>query len=259
MTSSMIHSNNTICAPGECRDSWPMNTSWSVCRVAELCWHAAMLRVNSSLCGLLQGMKPGFIIMKQNPKDNPWNGDTDPLPPRKSSSWHPLPENLCWYCSGIWMDQFLNNIKRKERQPTVYGTAPCGRETEACNLHLSSWTSVQRRPPPPCQWATIHCCCISYHTVAFRMLARMKISQWRWGEGRACISGSDNKQKLFFFYQNTGACRKMWKMCKGLWLYGKITFYLDLYIHNVHLNITQFVLTYWSPLINTTEIHCWTI
>jgi hypothetical protein len=32
--------------------------------------------------------------------------------------------------------------------------------------------------------------------------------------------------------------------CKGRWLRGKITSYLD-----VHLSITQFVLTYWSPLV----------
>jgi hypothetical protein len=31
-------------------------------------------------------MKPGFIIMNQNPKDNPWYGDTHPLLPRKSSA-----------------------------------------------------------------------------------------------------------------------------------------------------------------------------
>jgi hypothetical protein len=42
-----------------------------------------MLRVRRFLCALSQGMKHGFIIMNQNPKDNPWKGDTHPLLPRK--------------------------------------------------------------------------------------------------------------------------------------------------------------------------------
>jgi hypothetical protein len=51
-------------------------------------------------------------------------------------------------------------------------------------------------------------------------------TRWR----RRCISGFNNNQKLFFYW-NTEARRKMWKVhCKGRWLCGKITCYLDLYI-----------------------------
>jgi hypothetical protein len=53
-----------------------------------------MLRVKSFLRALSQGMKPWYIIINQNPKYNPWNGNTHPLLSRKCSSWHPLPKNM---------------------------------------------------------------------------------------------------------------------------------------------------------------------
>jgi hypothetical protein len=53
-----------------------------MCRVAEISWHVSMLRVKIFMHILSRGMKPGFTITNQNPKDNPWNGDTHPLLPR---------------------------------------------------------------------------------------------------------------------------------------------------------------------------------
>jgi hypothetical protein len=35
------------------------------------------------LARIVMGMKPRFVIMNQNPRDNPWNDDTHPLLPRK--------------------------------------------------------------------------------------------------------------------------------------------------------------------------------
>jgi hypothetical protein len=45
-----------------------------------------MLKVKSFLRALSRGMKPGFNIMNQNPKDNPWNGDSSSLVKRKFKS-----------------------------------------------------------------------------------------------------------------------------------------------------------------------------
>jgi hypothetical protein len=45
-----------------------------------------MLRVKSFLCALSWEMEPGLIIMNQNPKDNPWNGDTSSPAKKKFKS-----------------------------------------------------------------------------------------------------------------------------------------------------------------------------
>jgi hypothetical protein len=65
-------------------------------------------------------MKPGFIIMNQNPKDNPWNGNTHPLLPRKKFKSAPsagkLTLTLFWDVNGPVLEHY---IRRKERESTV--------------------------------------------------------------------------------------------------------------------------------------------
>jgi hypothetical protein len=48
-------------------------------------------------------MKP-LIIMNQNPKDNPRNGDTHPLPAKKNFKSAPSASKLTLTCSGICMN-----------------------------------------------------------------------------------------------------------------------------------------------------------
>jgi hypothetical protein len=60
-----------------------MDTSRSVCPVSEFTWDVTMSNVKSFLRASSREMKPGVIIMNQNPKDNPLNGDICPLLPRK--------------------------------------------------------------------------------------------------------------------------------------------------------------------------------
>jgi hypothetical protein len=54
--------------------------------------------------------------------------------------------------------------------------------------------------------------------------------------------------KTLFFYWDTEACQKMWKVyCKGQWLHGKITPYLDLYIWSSFQ--CNAICPYWSLLV----------
>jgi hypothetical protein len=126
----------------------------------------------------------------------------------------------------------------------VWGTAPCWKRN--CSLRFavvpdfcpkaSSFSMTMRdhaqllqQVPPSRNWnlrpkITVH---TSLHPTVM-CLARLRkhcededfttTTRWR----RGSISGFDNKQKLLFFYRNTEACRKMWKVyCKERWPRGK--------------------------------------
>jgi hypothetical protein len=194
----------------------------------------------SFLRALSRGLKPGSIIMNQN---------------EKSAGKRML--TLFWNMTGPILEHY------HEKGETINSVSY---STMLEEKQSSSRTSIQRRPPSPWQCTTTHCCCNRYQHPEteiwdpyspdlapsdYYVFGTLKEAL----RGRRFHSDDEVKEREHFwlrqqptnyFYWETEGCREMWRMhCKGRWIHGKITYYLDLYIWCA----SQYnaICPYWSP------------